>query len=437
MRIRLDYGRDGLDVEVPDASVAAVLNLSPRPAHADPSAAVRRALATPHGSPPLRQLAAGRASACVVISDITRPVPNRLLLPPILADLEAAGIPRAAITILIATGTHRASTPAERIEMVGEELAARYRLEDHDARDLPGHAYLGDSPRGVPAWVDRRFLEAELRLSCALIEPHFMAGFSGGRKNICPGVCAMETVRVWHGPRFIGHARAEAGSVDGNPVHEDALWVARRAGLHFICDVTLDEERRITGVFAGEPDAAWRAGVEFARGVCEAPLEAPVDVVLTTCAGYPLDLTFYQAVKGMVGALPALKEGGDIVLAAQCAEGLGGTEFAETLLATADLEEFVARTCEPGFFIPDQWELHELLKAVRRARVLVFCEGIPAETLRRCFVEPVPSVEDGVARALKRHGPGARMAVIPRGPYVIPVVRAGQAAGGREEQEER
>jgi nickel-dependent lactate racemase len=339
--------------------------------------------------------------------------------------LEAAGIHREAITILVATGTHRPCTPTEIEEMVGVEIATEYRIVNHDCKDLAGHGNLGETARGVPIWVDRHFLDADVKVSVALIEPHFMAGYSGGRKNICPGVCAMETVKVWHGPRFIGHERSDSGSVDGNPVHEDSLFVARKAGLEFICDVTLDEKRQITGVFAGEPDAAWRAGVAFAREVTQAPLEEPVEIVLTTCAGYPLDLTFYQAVKGMVGALPALREGGSIVIASECAEGLGNREFAEILLENDDLEAFVARTYEPGFFIPDQWEVHELLKAVRRAKVYVFAEGLPAETLERCFVEPVPSVEEGLRRALERHGPDARIAVIPKGPYVIPVVTPG------------
>jgi nickel-dependent lactate racemase len=271
-------------------------------------------------------------------------------------------------------------------------------------------------------WIDRRYLDADLKLSVALIEPHFMAGYSGGRKNICPGICAMETVRVWHGPRFIGHERSESGTWEGNPVHEESLYVARASGLEFICDVTLDEERRITGVFAGDVEAAWLAGVRLAERVVRAPLQRPVDIVITSAAGYPLDLTFYQAVKGMVGALPAVKTGGTILLAARCDEGIGGRSFTEALLGAGDLEAWVAQTYDPAFFVPDQWEVHELLKAVRNAEVLMYTEGIPPETLARCFVTPVPSVEEGIRAALDRHGAAARIAVIPRGPYVIPTL---------------
>jgi nickel-dependent lactate racemase len=211
--------------------------------------------------------------------------------------------------------------------------------------------------------------------------------------------------------------------VDGNPVNEDALAAARMAGLDFILDVALDEERRITGVFAGDVETAWRAGVRHVADVVEAPLDAPVDVVLTTCAGYPLDLTFYQAVKGMVGALPIVRPGGTILIAARCAEGIGSPDFTRILLENDDLEAFVARTYDPDFFVPDQWEAHELAKALRKAEVLCFTEGIEAQTLARCFVTPVASVEEGLTQALAKHGPAARLAVIPKGPYVVPVVR--------------
>jgi nickel-dependent lactate racemase len=208
----------------------------------------------------------------------------------------------------------------------------------------------------------------------------------------------------------------------GNPLHEDAVRAARLAETHFIVDVALDEERRITGVFAGDLEAAWHEGVRHVERVVQARLKAPVDVVVTTAAGYPLDLTYYQAVKGMVGALPAVKKGGSIVLAARCAEGLGSREFVDALLDNDDIEDFVERLYEPGFFIPDQWEVQELAKARRKAEVFCYTEGIDAATLVRCFVEPVPSVEAGVRQALAQHGPGARLAVIPKGPYVVPVV---------------
>lgn len=426
MRLRLDYGRDGLEVEVPDRNLAGVLELRSAPPLPDADAAIRAALAQPIGTPPLAELCRGTRTACVVISDITRPVPNATLLPPILECLEANGIARDQILILVATGTHRPNEGEELVEMVGARIAAEYRIANHAARDAESHIWLGSAPLGTPVGVDRRFLEADLRITTALIEPHFMAGYSGGRKSVCPGLCSIETVKVWHGPRFIGHELSDNGRVAGNPLHEDALAAARMAGLDFIVDVTIDAERRITGVFAGEVEAAWLQGVAFMERLVQAPLAAPADVVLTTCAGHPLDLTFYQAVKGMVGALPAVKERGTVLIASRCAEGLGSREFADILLQNDDIEEFVARTYDPNFFIPDQWEVHELAKALRRAEVMCYTEGIDAETLGRCFVTPVASVEEGLERALRQHGRDARVAVIPKGPYVVPVLGNGE-----------
>lgn len=422
MKIKLDYGHHGLEVQVPDANLEAILGLKPIAPHPDPERAVSDALKQPTGCPPLAALARTRKSACVVISDITRPVPNREILPPLLALLEVSGIPREKITILVATGTHRPNTPEELESMVGPAVLANYRIVNHVATDRETHRYLGDTPRGVPMWVDTRFLDAELKISVALIEPHFMAGYSGGRKSICPGICAMETVQVWHGPRFIGHELSDAGSVSGNPVHEDSLYIARAAGLDMICDVTLDEERRITGVYAGEVEAAWLKGVRAASNIATAYLRRPVDIVVTTTAGYPLDLTFYQAVKGMVGALPAVKPGGTVIVAARCAEGLGSKHFADILLENDDLDAFVAQTYQPGFFIPDQWEVHELAKARKKAEILMYTEGISSEVLSRCFVTPIPSVEEGIRQALAKHGDQARIAVIPKGPYIIPAI---------------
>ena len=422
MKIKLDYGQEGLEVQVPDSNLEAVLTLSPSAALEEPERAVCEALAKPTGCPPLAALARGKQSACVVISDITRPVPNKVILPPLLALLEVSGIPREQITILVATGTHRPNTREELEAMVGPVVVNSYRIENHIATDRDSHGYLGETPRGVPIWVDRRFLDAEVKISVALIEPHFMAGYSGGRKSICPGICAMETVQIWHGPRFIGHELADNGSVEGNPVHEDSLFVARKAGLDMICDVTLDEHRNITGVYAGEVEAAWLRGTRAAESAAKSYLRRPVEIVITSTAGYPLDLTFYQAVKGMVGALPAVTPGGTVIVVARCAEGIGGKHFTDTLLELDDLGAFVQQTYDPAFFVPDQWQIHELAKAVDRAEIMLFSEGIAPDLASRLFVTPIPSVEEGIRRALGRHGPQARIAVIPKGPYVIPAV---------------
>jgi nickel-dependent lactate racemase len=389
---------------------------------ADPAAVLAEVLARPLGTPPLAELARGRKDACILVCDITRPVPNRLILPPLLRTLEEQGIPRDRILILIATGLHRPNEGAELEELLGPEVVARYRVENHHGKVLEEHDYLGETPSGVPVWLDRRYLRADLKITTGLIEPHLMAGYSGGRKVICPGIAALETVKIWHGPRFLEHPSADCGIVEGNPVHEENTRIARLAGCDFIVNVCLDGQRRITWVGAGHMERAWESGVRFVEGVVRVPVTAPLDVVVTSCAGYPLDTTWYQAVKGLTGALPIVKRGGTIILAASLSEGLGSPEFQQLIRDNPDLGVFKQRILGKDYFIMDQWQLEELAKVVERCKVKVVSHGLPAETLRRCHVEPAVTVEQAVADSLVEYGPSARVAVIPKGPYVLPYV---------------
>jgi nickel-dependent lactate racemase len=425
MRITLEYGKTGLEVELPDLNVVGPLAIQPVPPLADPLAALRHKLAHPTGSLPLAELAQGKKTACIAICDITRPVPNSLLLPPILDSLEAAGIAREQILILIATGLHRPNEGEEIVELVGAEIAARYRVENHHGKELAEHTYLGTTPADVPAWIDTRFVSADLKMTIGLIEPHLMAGYSGGRKLICPGLAALETVKIWHGPRFLEHPLADCGILAGNPVHEENTRIARMAGCDFIVNVTLDADRRITSVVAGDMELAFLEGVRFMESVVKAEIAESCDIVVTSAAGYPLDTTFYQAVKGMTGALPIVKQGGTIIIAASLTEGIGSPEFQSLFREHASLPEFTQRILGKDYFVMDQWQLEEMAKVCRRAKVKIVSDGIPAETLNQLFVEAAPSVEQAVSDSLAEYGRQARIAVIPKGPYVLPVVAAG------------
>jgi lactate racemase len=420
MQVRLDYGKTGLNVELPDANLIGVLGLTPAPALPDPTSATEAALAAPIGTAPLADLARGRRNAVIVLCDITRPVPNTTLLPPVLRTLETAGIAPEDITLLIATGTHRPNLGAELEALVGADIAVHYRVVNHECKKREAQTYLGVSPNGVPVYLDAVYCAADLKITIGLIEPHFMAGYSGGRKLIMPGLADMETVQNWHCPRFLESPLATNGIVEGNPVHAESLAIARMMPPDMILDVTLDESNRITGVFAGELEQAWLAGVAFAAQHVRSRAPQPADIVVTSCAGYPLDATFYQAVKGMVGALPAVKPHGTVIIAAACSEGLGSPDFANALLEIDDLGAFVEHISQPGVFVPEEWEIEELAKAARHADIYCVTDGIPAETLAQCFVTPAATVEAAVASALQKHGPDATVVAIPRGPYVIP-----------------
>lgn len=421
MRVRLNYGRHGLEVELPEQNVVKCLGYRSAQALADPCDAVLQALRQPIGSEPLASLARGRVNACVVIADITRPVPYRLLLPPVLNTLEASGIARDRILLLVATGLHRPTTREELVEMVGEPIAQGYRIEDHYGERLEEHVSLGTSPNGVPVWIDRRYVEADLKITTGLVEPHFMAGYSGGRKLICPGLAARQTICAWHSPRFLEHPKAANGVLEGNPVHEEDVWIARRAGCDFIVNTVIDAHRQMLFVVAGDMEQAHLAACDFVRNLVIDTIPQPVDVVITSAAGYPLDATYYQSVKGMVAAEGIVRPGGTVILASGMSEGIGSPSFCQIFEEHATLDDFLshilARPEVAGRI--DQWQLEMFAKVRRKATVKVVTDGLPPETLRKLFVEPAPSVEAAVAAALVQYGPHATIAVIPEGPYVI------------------
>lgn len=419
MRVRLEYGREGLDVELPDERVVRSLAYKDAAPLPDPAAELSRLLTSPTGTPPLGELAAGCKSVCIVVCDITRPVPNELILTPILETLESSGIERSQILILIATGLHRPNEGSELVEILGTDIAERYPVANHRGQILDEHTYLGDSPRGVPIWIDSRYLQADLKLTIGLIEPHLMAGFSGGRKLICPGISAIETVRAWHSPRFLEDPRADCGILDGNPVHEENTWIARHAGCDFIVNVVLDDLRRPLKFVAGDMEKAFLEGVGFVRRVVTDSVTEPVDVVVTSSAGYPLDTTFYQSIKGMTGALPIVKPGGTIVIAASLSEGIGSPQFQQLFQEHRDLDSFMESIQKDDYFVMDQWQLEELAKVRRRAKVVMVSDGLTSDVLDSLFVQSAPSVEEAVRDALNAYGEDARIAVIPKGPYVL------------------
>lgn len=420
MDIRLAYGKDGLTVSVPDENLAGVIHMNTVEPVADPRQRLVESLRSPINSRPLAEIAKNRQSAVIVISDITRPVPNRLLLPPILETIEQAGVPRERITILIATGIHRPNLGQELIELVGEEIAATYRVENHYSEDPDKNQYVGDAPGGIPIYIDKIYLEADLKILTGLVELHLMAGFSGGRKAILPGIATLETMKHMHGYRMLQQDTTFNGLLEGNPFHETGVAVARKVGVDFIVNVTLNEKREVTGVFSGDLEAAHERACALAAQTAMVPIEEPADIVVTTGGGYPLDKTLYQAIKGQVAAFEAVKRGGSIVLAARNEEGGGSFEFVNLLRQLEDPMHFYRLVQGPNFIAKDQWMIQEMVNAMHHAELLYFTEGISDADLRDFLITPIPSVEEGIRMALEKHGPAAKIYVIPEGPYVMP-----------------
>ena len=422
MQYSLAYGREQLDVELPEENVVKVLKIQPAAALEDPMDAVFDVLEDPIEAEPLAAIAEGKKSACIVVCDSTRPAPNPEMLLPILQTLEDSGVDTAKITILIATGLRRTSTTEERHDIVGEDIVLRkFKVSDHNSKKLHQHEYLGVTKNGTPIWVDRRYLEADVKILTGLIEPHSITGFAGGRKLICPGIAAAETVASCYASALLAHEHVRPGWIDDNPVHAEQMEVARKAGCDFIVNVVLNQDRKIAKIIGGHMNQAFLKGVEIARKCLTDTIEKQVDIVVTSGGGAPFDKTWHQTIRGITGALDILKPSGTIIIASACKEGVGSKEFeeiADQFESIADFEKAIS-TGEQSFV--EQWQLEELAKALRKGKVKVVTQGVPAEVLQKFFVEPCATVEEAVAEALNEYGADATIAVIPAGPSVLAV----------------
>jgi nickel-dependent lactate racemase len=426
MQLRFAFGKSGLTLKLPDGFDYQVLEARSAAPVPDELAAIEAALDAPIAGPPLLDLARGRRTVAISVCDITRPAPNSRVLPPLLARLTAAGIRPEDIVVLIATGLHRPATEAEIREIVGPSLASTLRVENHDARNLASHRHLGQTSSGTPVYVDERFVSADLHITLGFIEPHLMLGFSGGRKLVAPGLGAQETIKVLHSPKFMRDPRAVEGSIDNNPLHKELLEIARMARHDFMVDVALTRERRIAGVFAGSPEPAHAAGSDFVSRVMLEQLPEPVDAVITSCAGYPLDLTFYQAIKGITAAQHIVKTGGRILLVSECAEGPGAREFCELLKRTSSDAEYL-NSIDGTPVIVDQWQLEKLGLVTRKAEVLFYTPGLPPDFHATVWGRVFSSVETAIEALSAGLPVGARIALMPEGPYVLAKV-ASQSA---------
>lgn len=417
MKINLAYGQGHLALDLPDDRTT-VIAPAHNPGLADEKAAVLAALRQPMSARPLRESIAPGARVCIVFSDLTRPTPNDRLIPWLLEYLDEA--PPANITLLNSTGTHRPNTPAELERMLTPGVTGRYRVVNHECEDSAAMAQVGVTRDGTPALVNRLLVEADVRIITGFIEPHLFAGFSGGPKGIMPGVAGLETVMSNHGARNIGDPRATFGVTLGNPIWEEMRDIALRVGPSFLLNVSLNEQRQITGVFAGDLLAAHRVGIEFVRRSAMQRVKAPFEIVVTTNSGYPLDLNLYQGVKGMSAGARIIQERGTLILACECREGIPPASPLERLLARASgPEEMLTLLMTPGFVHPEQWQAQIQALIQRKASVLLY-SSLPDDLVRSAYLEPCHDIAQAVRQRLSELGPDARVAVLPQGPLTIP-----------------
>jgi lactate racemase len=423
--IGLLYGREGIRVRMPAGVEPTLIGKRPLPNYPDPKAAVEHALSHPVGCAPFERLARGKSTACILICDITRPVPNHLFLRPLIERLNSAGIALGNIVILVATGLHRPNEGEELAEVVGDPwVMANVRVENHFARDSAAHVDLGfTSRRRTPVKLDRRFVEADIRIATGLVEPHFMAGYSGGRKVIAPGIAHEDTIRTFHSARFMENPAAAQCNLEGNPLHEEQLEIVRMLGDVYAINTVIDEHRALAHINCGEVIESHLQSVAFVAEATRVPVGRKFGTVLTSSAGHPLDKTYYQTVKCMVTPLDIVAEGGTIIVVSACAEGIGSEEYrqAQERLIRVGPDAFLKSLLAKDFADIDEWQTEMQLKSTRATRVQLYTTGLEGADRDITGVEMIDSVEDALAQALAR-SPGGGLAVIPEGPYVVPVV---------------
>jgi nickel-dependent lactate racemase len=423
MKIPLLYGKSGKVLDLPKDIRPTIIQKHPMAPLANPSQAVLEALAHPTGSPPLSQVALGKKTACILICDITRPVPNGIILPPIIDTLTSAGISKTDILILVATGLHRPNEGEELREVIGsDKIFDAIRVENHFARDREAHADLGKTSKGIPIMIDRRFIEAGLKIVTGLVEPHFMAGYSGGRKVVAPGIAGEDTILKFHTAHILEHPRAVNCVMEGNPLHKEQLEIINNIGGILGLNIVIDEKRRPGFVNFGEIEAGHLEAVAFMRNHAEVRLTRRFKTVVTTSAGYPLDKTYYQTIKGMVGVMDIVEPGGTILIASRCSEGMGSTEFVEAqrMLCREGVDRFMSilETREKARI--DEWQTEMLVKALRVGNIQIFTTGLSQTDLKDIYVQPVASLEEAVLASVATQD-DKDIAVVPEGPYVIPL----------------
>src|SRR5439155_11917811 len=406
MKVNLAYGQGQLTVDLPDDR-ATVIEPSHNPGLPDARSAVIGALQKPISARPIRELIKSTDRVCIAFTDLTRATPNERIIPWLLEHLQGV-VPGRNITLLNQLGTHRPNTRAELAKMLTPKVTANYRALNHEPGNPDALVQLGTTRDGTPALLNRHLAEANVRIITGFIEPHFFAGFSGGIKGIVPGVAGLKTVMSNHGAKNIGDAKSTFGVTTGNPLWEDLRDMALRVGESFLLNVSLNEQREITGVFAGDILAAHKVGCEFVRQSAMQKFDAPFDIVITTNSGYPLDLNLYQGVKGMSAGARIIKEGGTLILACECREGVPANSPLDNLLRSASSpEEILARLATPGFVRPEQWQAQIQALVQRKAKVLVYC-SLSDEIIRAAHLLPCHDISAAVTQAIDQFGPEAK-----------------------------
>ncbi len=420
VQVELSYGKIRKTVDLPAENLTIVEPVFIEGLQ-DELKAIRDAVRGPIGSLPLKELAKGRKSVAINFCDATRPVPNKKILPIVLSELEEAGIKREDIVLVSALGTHRPGPKEEIVELLGEEIASKYRVVQHDCSDRNTMSMAGRLSDGQELWVNKDYYEADLKILTGFIEPHFFAGFSGGGKLVYPGIASLENIKVAHGYKILSDKNSTWGITKGNPVWELLTEGALATKPDFIVNVTLNKDKAITGVFAGGLLAAHSKGTEYVKRTAMRAVKEPFDIVITTNSGYPLDRNVYQAVKGMSAAAGIVKEGGSIISVAQCTDGIpSGSHYHKLMQMAGNPRRALEIIAESGFSMQDQWQVQLQADLQIKADVYLYSECLSDEDIESAMFKPCRDIEATVKGLLEKYGSDARICVLPEGPQTIP-----------------
>ncbi|HWR40366.1 MAG TPA: nickel-dependent lactate racemase [Patescibacteria group bacterium] len=418
-QVKLAYGKNGLTINIPEAAIV----IEPRnlPGLQKEKSAVIEALREPIGTLPLKELVKGKEKIAIVISDLTRPTPNHKLVPWILEEL--VDHPRENFVIVNGTGSHRANNNDELIQMLGQEIADTVRVINHDAFNNDELVLVGTNTYGSEVYLNKTYVEADCKIVLGFIEPHFFAGFSGGPKGINPGIAGIQTILDFHNAKMIGHPNSTWGLIDGNILQDAATQNCLLAKPDFMLNVTLNDKKEITNVFAGDVIAAHRVGCEFVKEHAMYAVDAPFDIVITTNSGYPLDQNLYQTVKGMSAASQIVKKGGSIISVSECSDGVPAHgNYAKILQMRNTPQELLAMINDESFSVFDQWQVQAQAMVQMKADCYLYSTLQP-DIVRKAMFKPISSVEENIARLLAKYGKQARIAIMPLGPLTIPYVK--------------
>lgn len=418
MNINLLYGKKGLTIDLPEDRTTIITPKPVKPVQNEVDA-LRQALRSPIGTLPLRELITPEDTISIVFSDITRPMPYKTILPVLLEEIRK--VSKENIVFINALGTHRPNNQEELIEILGRDIHSSYRVLQHDCHSKDNLVSVGTSKHGRDLLVNRQYVESSVKILTGFIEPHLFAGFSGGPKAILPGISDYETVTSNHSAHMIGDNGSGFAKTKGNPIWEEMLDAALLSNPTFLLNITQTEDREITGFFAGDLELAHQAGVEFVKKTAMIPVSDPFDIVISTSAGYPLDISMYQSAKGMVVGNEIVKDGGAIILAAECLEGLPETgEYKEILQLGNSPEEILSHIHSPGFLMQDQWDIQLQAQVCQRCRFYLYSDGLSDEEKRMAFAIPCHDIEKQIYDLLREFGPNSRIAVLPAGPLSVP-----------------